>query len=101
MDYPPTAVWIQAQRVRKTSVHGLTHDKPYDRTARPVKQVTTLEQSLSMSASRHATDRAKDSSRALEESALLQKVFVDDGGWFGRKLSPFLQQTLDVFPDQI
>ena len=37
----------------------------------------------------------------LEESALLQKVFVDDGGWFGRKLSPFLQQTLDVFPDQI
>ena len=37
----------------------------------------------------------------LEESALLEKVFVDDGGGFGRKLSPFLQQALDVFADQV
>ena len=37
----------------------------------------------------------------LEESALLEKVFVYNGGGFGRKLSPFLQQTFDVFPDQV
>ena len=37
----------------------------------------------------------------LEESALLEKVFVNDRGGFGRKLSPFLQQAFDVFPDQI
>ena len=37
----------------------------------------------------------------LEQSALLEEVFVNDGGRFGGKLSPFLQQTLDVFPDQI
>ena len=37
----------------------------------------------------------------LEESALLEKVFVYDGGGFGGKLSPFLQQTFDVFPDQV
>ena len=37
----------------------------------------------------------------LEESALLEKVFVNDGGGFGGKLSPFLQQTFDVFPDQV
>ncbi len=37
----------------------------------------------------------------LEESALLEKVFVYDGSGFGRKLSPFLQQSFDVFPDQV
>ena len=37
----------------------------------------------------------------LEESALLEKVFVNDGSGFGRKLSPFLQQSFDVFPDQV
>ena len=37
----------------------------------------------------------------LEESALLEKVFVDHRCGFGRKLSPFLQQAFDVFPDQI
>ena len=37
----------------------------------------------------------------LEEAALLEKVFVNDGGRFGGKLSPFLQQTFDVFPDQV
>ena len=37
----------------------------------------------------------------LEESALLEKVFVNDRGRLGRKLSPFLQQTFDVFPNQI
>ena len=71
-------------------MHGLTHDKPYDRAARAVKHIITFEQSLSRWVSRHVTDRAEDSSRALEESAPLQKVFVDDGGWFGRKLSPFM-----------
>jgi len=35
----------------------------------------------------------------LEESALLEKVLVNDGGGFGGKLSPFLQQPFDVFPD--
>jgi len=37
----------------------------------------------------------------LEESALLEKVFVYNGGGFGGKLSPFLQQAFDVFPDQV
>ena len=37
----------------------------------------------------------------LEESALLEEIFVDHGGGFGRKLSPFLQQPFDVFPNQI
>ncbi len=37
----------------------------------------------------------------LEESALLEKVFVYDGGRFGRKLSPFLQQSFDIFPDKV
>ena len=37
----------------------------------------------------------------LEESALLEKVFVYDGSGFGRKLSPFLQQSFDVFPNQV
>ena len=37
----------------------------------------------------------------LEEPALLEVVFVYNGGGFGRKLSPFLQQTFDVFPDQV
>ena len=35
----------------------------------------------------------------LEESALLEILFVNNGGRFGRKLSPFLQQTFDVFPN--
>jgi len=35
----------------------------------------------------------------LEESALLEIVFVDDGGRFGGKLAPFLQQTFNIFPD--
>ena len=35
----------------------------------------------------------------LEESAFLKIVFVDDGGRFGGKLAPFLQQTFDIFPD--
>ena len=37
----------------------------------------------------------------LEESALLEKVFVNNGGGVSGKLSPFLQQAFDVFPDQI
>jgi len=37
----------------------------------------------------------------LEQSAFPEKVFVNGGGGFGRKLSPFLQQAFDVFPDQI
>ena len=37
----------------------------------------------------------------LKQSALLEKVFVNNGGGFGGKLSPFLQQTFDVFPDQV
>ena len=37
----------------------------------------------------------------LEESALLEKVFVYNGSGFGGKLSPFLQQTFDIFPDQV
>lgn len=30
----------------------------------------------------------------------MEIVFVDDGGGFGRKLSPFLQRTGDVFSNQ-
>jgi hypothetical protein len=37
----------------------------------------------------------------LEESAFLEKVFVNDRGRFGGNLSSFLQQTFDVFPDQV
>jgi hypothetical protein len=37
----------------------------------------------------------------LEESALLEVVFVNDGGGLGGKLSPLLQQAFDVFPDQV
>ena len=37
----------------------------------------------------------------LEESAFLEKLFVNDRGRVGGKLSPFLQQTFDVFPDQV
>ena len=37
----------------------------------------------------------------LEEAALLEILFVYKGSGFGRKLSSFLQQTLDVFPDQV
>ena len=37
----------------------------------------------------------------LEEAALLEEVFVNDGGGLGGKLSPFLQQTFDVFSDQV
>ncbi len=37
----------------------------------------------------------------LEESALLEKIFVYDWGRFGRKLSPFLQQSFDIFPDKV
>ena len=37
----------------------------------------------------------------LKQAALLEEVFVNDGGRFGGKLSPFLQQAFDVFPDQI
>ena len=36
-----------------------------------------------------------------EESALLEVIFVNDGSGFGGKLSPFLQQAFDVFPDQV
>ena len=54
-----------------------------------------------MWASRRATDRAGNSRRALEESAFQEVVFVDDGSCFGRKLSPFLQQSFDIFPDQV
>ena len=37
----------------------------------------------------------------LEQSALLKVIFVNDWGRFGRKLSPFLEQAFNVFPDQI
>jgi hypothetical protein len=37
----------------------------------------------------------------LEEPALLEEIFVNDGSRFGGKLSPFLQQSFDVFPDQV
>ena len=37
----------------------------------------------------------------LEEAALLEILFVNDRGGFGRNLSPFLQQTFDVFPNQV
>jgi hypothetical protein len=37
----------------------------------------------------------------FKESALLEKVFVYDRGRFGRKLSPFLQQSFDIFPDKV
>ncbi len=37
----------------------------------------------------------------LEEAALLEKVFVNNGGRFGRKLSTFLQQSFNIFPDEI
>ena len=37
----------------------------------------------------------------LEESALPEKVFVYDRGRFGRKLSPFLQQSFDILPDEV
>jgi hypothetical protein len=37
----------------------------------------------------------------LDESALLEVVFVNDGSGFGGKLPPFLQQPFDVFPDQV
>ena len=37
----------------------------------------------------------------LEQAVLLEIILVDDGGRFGGKLSPFLQQAFDVFPDQI
>ncbi len=43
----------------------------------------------------------KNSDRTLQESPLMKKIFIDDGGRFGRKLSPFLQQAFDVFPDEI
>jgi hypothetical protein len=37
----------------------------------------------------------------LEESALLEVLFVYDRSRFGWKLSPFLQQTFDIFPDEV
>lgn len=37
----------------------------------------------------------------LEEAVFFEITLVDDGGRFGGKLSPFLQQAFDVFPDQI
>jgi len=37
----------------------------------------------------------------LEEAALLEVVFVYDRGRFGRKLSPFLQQSFNIFPDEV
>ena len=37
----------------------------------------------------------------LEEPALLEVVFVYDRGRFGRKLSPFMQQSFDIFPDEV
>ena len=37
----------------------------------------------------------------LEESSFLEIVFVNDGGRFGRKLSRFLQQAFNVFPNQV
>jgi len=54
------------------------------------------------------TDRTSISSRPsresrsailLEQSALLEIIFVNDGGGVGGKLSPFLQHPFDVFPD--
>jgi len=36
-----------------------------------------------------------------EEAVFFEIIFVDDGRRFGGKLSPFLQQAFDVFPDQI
>jgi hypothetical protein len=37
----------------------------------------------------------------LEEAALLEVIFVYHRGRFGRKLSPFLQQSFDIFPDEV
>jgi len=44
---------------------------------------------------------AQNAGQRLEKSTLLKKVFVDDGGRFSWKLSPFLQQSFDVFPYQV
>ena len=37
----------------------------------------------------------------LEEAVLFEIVLVNHRGRFGGKLSPLLQQSFDVFPDQI
>ena len=55
---------------------------------------------LRISMSRERRWRAFSASY-LEKAALLEKVFVDDRGRFGRKLSPFLKQAFDIFPDQV
>ncbi len=36
-----------------------------------------------------------------EEAVLLEIILVNDGSRFRGKLSPFLQQAFDIFPDQI
>jgi hypothetical protein len=50
------------------------------------------------------SSRPSRSSRSpilLEQPSFLKVIFVNDRGGFGGKLSPFLQQTFDIFPDQI
>jgi len=37
----------------------------------------------------------------LEEAAFFEVIFVYDRRRFGRKLSPFLQQSFDIFPDKV
>ena len=37
----------------------------------------------------------------LEKAVLLEIILINGGSQFGGKLSPFLQQAFDVFPDQI
>jgi hypothetical protein len=50
---------------------------------------------------KHTIRPIENSDRTLQESPLLQKVFVYDGGGVGRKLSPFLHQAFNVFSNQI
>jgi len=54
--------------------------------------------------SNHSSSRPSRESRLailLEQPALLEVISVNDRGWFGGKLSPFLQQTFDLFPNQV
>ena len=63
--------------------------RPSSKTAASKEARRTLRYVKPMSAAR--TKLADFFSILLQESPLLQIVFVDDGGGFGRKLSPFLQ----------
>ncbi len=50
---------------------------------------------------KHPLRLIEHSDRTLQKSPLLQIVFVYDGGGFGRKLSSFLHQAFNVFPNQV